>query len=467
MFSPFVSPYLRLMQRHNLFPSTAMSMIDTDAYPSDSSISPGDGYDPAFDKMGKGVTYAPDYSGMMGDTGTGLPNLEMPPGGTRMSSVTVGSAGGPSSSAADTDKLAMRRGLGALGAQLLAGAGTGDFGGSLARGIDAFGKTRQSIRDKADEAAAQAQEDELKRQANERAQHADVRADIENVDRHKQAGLAYDVDQSKYEQYKKDQAHGEQLRAVTGKNASQMVDDINSIAASHPEDSTLGLMSHRALGYSLGDDSDLNKLAGLHAEIVARAGRAGDVAFDTKSKIDQIKAEKSAGFGPLIEAGQSAARLGIEQRHEAAYEKEIGNKTANSQTYTQAFGKPAGWYDDVDKEVRSMIGPEIEKHNKMVGQTDQAASLDPHYQAQVEAARKAGIKPPDLPTFKPLSPQDISDLQRQAEAVAIETVNRRYGLYPGRRSDPTVAVGHLPPAITHYHFDPRTGKLIPDIPGGN
>lgn len=221
---------------------------------------------------------------------------------------------GEGSSSHKSDRSGLYSGLLAFGTGMLS-ADPGDFSGGLARGAAGFTQ------------AAQAEQERLRRDAldaaeERRRQNQDTRAAQQDEDRHRAAELGYEQSKAEYDAWKEEQSRGKEVRLRTGKSAEQMVDEIQRLADDHPDDPKLQSMARRAAGYSLGNDSDLNKLAVLHDQMTEQAYRQSDYEWQTKADIGRRQAEVAAGVAPDVGAAErranreldlSAARVKIEQ----------------------------------------------------------------------------------------------------------------------------------------------------------
>lgn len=199
----------------------------------------------------------------------------------------------------------MGAGLTALGSNLLAAAGTGDWTGGLARGAAAFGQAVGEERDRSERERMIRAQEERQRAQDERLARSD--------DRDAQADeLARRRGEAELSAWHEQQERGQRVREQTGKSAEQMVAEIESLAQANPNDPKLQVMARRAAGYSLGEESDLNKLADLHEQMTGQAFRPQDTEFEIQSKIDAERRAIEAGVAPNPRDAERRANAELE-----------------------------------------------------------------------------------------------------------------------------------------------------------
>lgn len=216
-------------------------------------------------------------------------------------------------------------GLTAFGINMLEAAPRGDWAGGLARGAAAFSQASQSDLDRARQNARQRQED-----ARQAAQ--DRRAEQAATDQHRQSDQSYERGDVELAAWKYQQARGQHLREATGKSADQMVAEIQGLAAKDPQNEKLQSMAHRAAGYALGDDSDLNKLADLHDQMTNEAYWDRDFARQANAARAAKREDIRAGvaFDPAVSQRQEEERIGISR--EGVQIRETHEARANADT---------------------------------------------------------------------------------------------------------------------------------------
>lgn len=307
-------------------------------------------------------------------------------------------------------------GLTAAGLSLLANAGRGDIAGSLAQALAAYQSGKRGSEDEQRTDFERRRQDERESEAASRARAAEQRDVIRDEDAHRMSVRSGDEADARLAAFKEEQERGRQLRAATGKSAAVMIDDINAIAGQHPEDQVLAAMAKRAVGYGLGDESDINKLASLHADATARANRSGEEHHSIDVQIQEARAQAGAGYGPIVESRRAGERLAIER-------EDVANRHAGrSVTGNGDRVKPSIWYDDVAKEVDKLSAPVLAERERLKG------SLD------------ASGKP-----VEPYTPEQVAEIRKRFEKTAVENVNRRYQSYPG-------SLRQVSPG--EYHYDP-------------
>lgn len=264
----------------------------------------------------------------------------------------------------------MGAGLTALGSQLLEAAPRGDYAGGLARGASAFsgafGEERDRIRQEAREMVEE-----------RRHKAGDLRAEEQEMDRNRAADLNYDQGTQELEAFKEQQARGKQARERTGKSAEAMVAEIEALAATRPEDAKLQAMAKRAVGYSLGEESDLNKLADLHEQMTGQTYRQDD--FDWKAQADRDAQRKDIEAGvasdPRAAERRANESLAISRSHLGIAQERAGQEKEGL-TDLQA-------YDRLEKKIKEKIESKIAAHK---------AKFFKHPQPEVEAQmRQAAI----------------------------------------------------------------------------
>jgi hypothetical protein len=306
------------------------------------------------------------------------------------------------------------RGLGALGMSLLEGAASNDYSGSIARGM-------AGMRESMDSDLEQNRRMGMERTEEQRRAAAEARATAQEADRSRLAPVQLEAAQTGLEAgkleldtYRERQQQGRDLRAKTGKNAEQMVAEINALAAANPDDEKLQAMAKRATGYSLGDDSDLNSLAKLHDDMTSQAFRDEDVKWKTEAEITAEKERAAAGYGEIPASRRAEESLDLDRLRTSYY----GRQT-DKQFDRDPNVKPATWYDDVNKEIDALIKPTLEARMKHVGESDTGAMMKPGYD----------FKKNGLIQIQPPTQEELTRLRQGVERTAIENVNRRYGLY--------------------------------------
>lgn len=300
-------------------------------------------------------------------------------------------------------------GLGALGQSLLAGASSGDYGGAIARGFQGFTEARTGALERTRRADFEEAE-EARRQEEAR------RAAAQEADRDRQADQNFDRGALEMTAYKEAQERGRNLRAATGKSAEQMVAEIQATAASNPDDETLQRMAKRAVGYSLGEDSDLNSLAKLHDDMTQRAGRDADVDWKTQQEIEATKKRVEAGVeeDPLAAGRRAERSIRIQEAYAA---RPPASSSSDRQTNTE--------YDDLQREIDKIVDVQVRQRT---------------------SGPLAGLE-------KPMTMEEIQALRDRALPIALENLRkRRSALERGSSSA-------LDNQILDY--DPATGTFTP------
>lgn len=210
----------------------------------------------------------------------------------------------------DARHQALASGLTALGAQLLAAAPRGDWGGGLGKGTAAFSEAYGGTMDaSAKEAAAEAEA--------RRKQVVDDRAALAAQDAHRAAVRSDTEGTAKFGQWQMDQQTVTADSAAKAQAAKDMVGRIQALAAKNPADQKLQAIAERAGAYNLADQSDLNKLGALHEEMTGQAFHAQDAAQATGDKITGLQSEIKAGViaNPVDAAAARQKALAISQGH--------------------------------------------------------------------------------------------------------------------------------------------------------
>ncbi len=305
----------------------------------------------------------------------------------------------------DVAQKARARGLGALGMSLLEGAASNDYGGSLARGM-------AGMRESMDSDLEQNRRMGMERTEEERRKAAEARAVAQEADRSRMAPVqlgaaetALEAGKLELDTYRERQQQGRDLRAKTGKNAEQMVAEINALAAANPEDEKLQAMAKRATGYSLGDDSDLNSLAKLHGDMTGQAFRDEDAKWSTDSAIKAEREKAAAGYGEIASAHRADRSLSIQEQYAAR----ASSSSAGS------GGLNANQYDDNVRAERDKIY--AAKLLALKTRTEGAPSI-PRTVTNPDGTQRFVIDPP-------FTEQDTNKLLLEAEREARAMVESR------------------------------------------
>lgn len=203
---------------------------------------------------------------------------------------------------------ARNRGLVGFGTALLAGAGSNDYGQTLARGIDAF---------------ATGQDETLQRGvAMERQRKADERAKAEAEMQRRAQEESILASQQGRDLRGKDQARQEELwkredltRKTKPEAAADLISSIESVAGlDSPE-----AKQARALA-RMGEDVDLAALDRLHREALDWSRK--DDEYEMRLKFGRQEDEEQAkrGYGPIAAAQMDRERLELERRRLARAE---------------------------------------------------------------------------------------------------------------------------------------------------
>jgi hypothetical protein len=389
--------------------------------------------------------------------------------------------GDPFAPDAAARRRARNQGLTALGMALLEGAPRGDLSGGLARGIAGFQEASTGSFDRDRALALQAAEERRRNAAETRAGNADARASAQETDRDRLADVQHSAATEELAAYRDAQARGQQLRERTGKSAEQMVAEINALAAAHPDDGKLGAMAKRAVGYSLGDDSDVNKLAALHAEMTAEAFAQSDYAEETTMGLGRAREQAGMGFGPVADArradrddARADAGLGLERERLGLYRQEVARR-GDTATGTDEL-RTSTFVNEVQQEVDKLIEPTLKQRMSKVGEVDQQKMMDPKYRAFTDAERKAGRDVP-MPYIQAPTAQEINDLRRSVEDIAIENVRRKVEMksrlggddaatryeVPEQRESTGTPAGRARRRLADddYEYDAKSGALAP------
>ncbi len=333
---------------------------------------------------------------------------------------------------------ARNQGLTALGMALLEGAPRGDLSGGLARGIAGFQEASTGSFDRDLALALQAAEERRRDAAETRAGNADARAAAQETDRGQMFGVQYDAAQTELQKFKDDQTRAQQIREATGKSAEQMVAEIDALAAANPNDQKLQLMSKRAIGYSLGEASDLDKLTLLHREMTDEASEQSDYAEETAMGLGRAREQAGLGFGPVAEGRRAEEGLAVERQRTAYYGQQVNKQLDRDPDVT-----PQQFQDDVASEKARLYKQKLDQ-------------LETNYNRGMPRPQpdgKGGYKV--LPAV-PYNERDLARIDREAEEEARVNVANRYGASAGVGSG---ATGANP--TTRYRWDPQQGKLVP------
>lgn len=205
---------------------------------------------------------------------------------------------------------ALGAGLVSFGTNLLEAAGHGDYAGGFARGTAGFSQAFGAVIDKSKQEAMQ-------NVAMRRQQEADARAAQEEIDRHLKEQQDLTINSAKFGGWQQEQKDAAAASDTKSKAAADMVAQIQAIADSDPTDDKLQTMAKRAVGYSLGDASDLNKLADLHDQMTGQAYQQQDAEFKTQATIGGKKAEIAAGVvsDPTQQEKDRQRQIDIAQGH--------------------------------------------------------------------------------------------------------------------------------------------------------
>lgn len=210
----------------------------------------------------------------------------------------------------DARHQALASGLTALGAQLLAAAPRGDWGGGLGKGTAAFSEAYGgTMGASANEAAQEAEA--------RRKQAIDDRAALAAQDAHRAAVRSDTEGTAKFGQWQTDQQTATADGAAKAQAAKDMVGRIQALAAKSPADQKLQAIAERAGAYNLADQSDLSKLGALHEEMTGQVFHAQDAAQATGDKITGLQSEIKAGViaNPADAAAARQKALAISQGH--------------------------------------------------------------------------------------------------------------------------------------------------------
>ncbi len=347
--------------------------------------------------------------------------------------------------APDRDSLRRARGRGLLaaGIGLLEGAGTGDLTGGIARGFAGFTQARDQSLDRDRSLALQAIEERRRDAAERRAESAEGRAASQESDRDRMADVQYDAANEELDAYRDAQDRGRQLRSATGKSADRMVAEIAALAAANPEDETLQRMAKRAIGYSLGEDSDLNKLAVLHAEMSARLGRDSDADWEREQSITTAKAQSQHGYGPIAEGSRSERGLSMEERRLDLYGQQVAHQGERTDRWAPTPGQQI---DDIRQEADKVYSSWLQGRMKGVGELV-LGSFNP----DGSPVRK---QPPSAEEIARARADALAAAQKSYEAQLQSLRGPVAGLPETPTDRPTTT-----PRVLHY--DPRTGSLRP------
>lgn len=232
---------------------------------------------------------------------------------------------------------ARNQGLVALGSSLLEGSSSGDFAGSLARGLAGFSGARDASLDRDRALDRDRREEARQAAADARATAADTRA-AEGHTFNMEAG------REELDAAQERRRLAEETRTRTGKSAEQMAADIQGLAAAHPDNKKLQVMARRAIGYADGDEDDVDKLTGLHEQMTNEAFWSEDYNREAGARRTAALADIAAGVAndPRRDDARADAELGIRQQ-QLALERERADRPG----YGVRLPTPAQRADDV------------------------------------------------------------------------------------------------------------------------
>jgi hypothetical protein len=263
-------------------------------------------------------------------------------------------------------KPGLGQGLTALGASLLESAGRGDFAGGLARGAQGFGEAITA-------GAERRRQQEMQDREEARRAAAEGREVEREADRNRADDLNHERGNAELDAWREQQARGQEARTRTGKSAEQMVAEIDALASRNPNDPKLQVMSRRAAGYALGEESDLNKLADLHEQMTAQAFYDEDVDRKTSAEIRSKKEMYGAGVevNPVEESRRDNARadagLAISREH-LNLSKDRANQEKEGLTDLQA-------YDRLEKKVKEKLDARVRAQYESTGRAATPAQM--------------------------------------------------------------------------------------------
>lgn len=256
----------------------------------------------------------------------------------------------------DADRSNRRRtlgaGLSALGVGLLESAGTGDWSTGLARGMSGFSQATAAEKERL-------RRDRIEEEERQQRQRQEARINEQERDRNESHDIDVRRGNSEFEAWQSDRARDEDRRARVGKSAEQMAAEIQSLAAENPNDPKLQAMAKRAAGYALGDDSDLDKLASLHNDMLTRAYEDEDYDKQTQAGIRRTREEIAAGVvvNPVEAARRAEARaneqLAISRGH-LSIDRERANREAERPT-------PLQTYDRLERRVAEKLEAKVQQ----------------------------------------------------------------------------------------------------------
>lgn len=377
----------------------------------------------------------------------------------------TGHAADPFAPDRDSRHRALGRGLMAAGIGLLEGAGTGDMTGGIARATAGFSQARDASLDRDRSLALQAVEERRRDAAERRMEAAEGRATAQEDDRDRLADVQFDAATEELHTFRETQDRGRQLRSATGKSADQMVDEINTLAAANPKDQTLQRMAQRAIGYSLGEDSDLNKLAVLHEQMTARLGRDTDADWERGQGLATAEAQARHGYGPIAEGSRSDRNLGMEARRLDLYGQEVSDRMSHREAtagssgdHMPSVGQQA---DDIRQEANTIYSTWLQGRMKGVGELV-LGSFNP----DGSPVRK---QPPSADEIAQARAGALMSAQRSYEAqLGSLRQSAAVGVKGGTGAPPTTgAVTGTKTQPPVFHYDPKTGTMLRAFPVDN
>lgn len=305
--------------------------------------------------------------------------------GSRPWNETVNDSSGPYSNPGpdlDADRSNRRRtlgaGLSALGVGLLESAGTGDWSTGLARGMSGFSQATAAEKERL-------RRDRIEEEERQQRQRQEARINEQERDRNESHDIDVRRGNSEFEAWQSDRSREEDRRARVGKSAEQMAAEIQSLAAENPNDPKLQAMAKRAAGYALGDDSDLDKLASLHNDMLTRAYEDEDYDKQTQAGIRRTREEIAAGVvvNPVEAARRAEARaneqLAISRGH-LGIDRERANREAERPT-------PLQTYDRLERRVAEKLEAKVSAYRENRGIEPMPGLVEQWRQEAIREAR--------------------------------------------------------------------------------
>lgn len=305
-------------------------------------------------------------------------------------------------------------GLGRLGVELLAGAGTGDMAGSLARGLAAFGETRRARMTEHEQRARQAEQD--RRQAAK--DELDRRESEERLTSERQRR---DITGETFERQQESWERDDEKRIKNAEAAAAMVTEIERDAG---EDSPEARNARALL--TLGRDVDLADLRSIHSSVIGRIHKKKDFDWETRAGIGRSQAEIEAGVRNDPRADDARADRGL-----AIQERSLEISAERARARGERRDQPT--VEQVESDVRTETNARFQAwlRVRMQGVGEDAAYYKSNPKAKLEYMKTHGAPPKKSPPSEAELAQARARFEEEARAV----VRSRYKTAPSMVMD--------------------------------